>query len=196
MRYLTKKDIKFPKHKKDSHKGENGYVLVIGGSKDYIGAPYLAAGSVAALRSGCDLVAVAAPEKVAWAINCLSADLVTFKLKGEYLNPKNYNELVKLIDKFDVVLIGNGIGLKSGTKKMVKSVIKYATKTNKPIVIDADALKIIKLKDVNDAVLTPHLKELEILLKNSKIKSDYSDYKSIQKYLGNNILLIKSRIDV
>lgn len=196
MRYLTKKEVKFPNHNKDSHKGDNGYVLVIGGSEDYIGAPYLAAKSVAALRSGCDLVAVAAPNKVSWAINCLSPDLVTFKLKGDYLSSNNYDELVKLIDKFDVILIGNGIGLKSKTKKLVKSVIKYINKTKKPMVIDADALKIIKLKGVNNAVLTPHLKELETLLKNSRIRSDPNGYKSVQKHLGNNVLLIKSRIDV
>ena len=64
---------------KNSHKGDNGRVLVVGGSIDYVGAPYFAA--MAALRSGVDLVTVAAPEKVAWTINSLSPDLITKKFK-------------------------------------------------------------------------------------------------------------------
>ncbi len=67
MKFITKKDIKLPKRSSGSHKGQNGSVLAVGGSKDYIGAITLA--GLAALRSGCDLVKVAAPEKVAWAGN-------------------------------------------------------------------------------------------------------------------------------
>ncbi|HJO01373.1 MAG TPA: NAD(P)H-hydrate dehydratase, partial [Candidatus Woesearchaeota archaeon] len=70
MKYITKKDIELPKRKKSSKKGDNGRVLIIGGSKEYVGAVALA--GLAALRSGCDWVTVAAPEKVAWAVNCLS----------------------------------------------------------------------------------------------------------------------------
>jgi len=40
--------------KRDSHKGDNGIVAIIGGSWLYHGAPYLSA--LAALRSGVDLV--------------------------------------------------------------------------------------------------------------------------------------------
>ncbi len=52
MQYITKKDIKLPKRKAKSHKGDNGKALVIGGSRDYAGAVALA--GLAALRSGVD----------------------------------------------------------------------------------------------------------------------------------------------
>ena len=55
-------------------KGQNGKVLVIGGSKDYVGAPAFAA--MAALRTGIDIVTVCAPEKVAWTINSFSPDIL------------------------------------------------------------------------------------------------------------------------
>ena len=84
MNFISKKDIKLPLRKKTAKKGDNGRVLVIGGSKEYTGAAALA--GLAALRSGADWVTVAAPEKVAWAVNCLSADLVTVKLKGDYFS--------------------------------------------------------------------------------------------------------------
>ena len=101
MQYISKKDIKLPKRKKSSKKGDNGRVLVIGGSKEYVGAVALA--GLAALRSGADWVTVVAPEKVAWAVNCLSADLVAVKLKGEYFSLKHVNDVVRLAKKHDVV---------------------------------------------------------------------------------------------
>ncbi|MBI2108126.1 bifunctional ADP-dependent NAD(P)H-hydrate dehydratase/NAD(P)H-hydrate epimerase, partial [Candidatus Woesearchaeota archaeon] len=53
MRFISMNDVRIPKRAKDSHKGDNGKVLVVGGSKDYVGAVALA--GLAALRSGADL---------------------------------------------------------------------------------------------------------------------------------------------
>src|SRR3990167_9367817 len=92
--------------KKTSHKGENGRALIIGGSEDYVGAVTLA--GLAALRSGCDLVTIAAPEKTAWAVNCYSPDLITHKVKGANFSIKHAKEMVKYADRFDATLIGNG----------------------------------------------------------------------------------------
>ena len=61
MNYVKKSDIKLKKRKKDSHKGENGEVLIIGGSEDYVGC--LALAGLAALRTGIDWVTIAAPER-------------------------------------------------------------------------------------------------------------------------------------
>ena len=49
--------------KRKDYKGQNGRVLIVGGSKDYIGAPALA--GLAALRTGVDIVTICAPEKTA-----------------------------------------------------------------------------------------------------------------------------------
>jgi len=186
MQYLSKKDIRLPKRKKSSKKGDNGRVLIVGGSKEYVGAVALA--GLAALRSGADWVTVVAPEKVAWAVNCLSADLVAVKLKGEYFSLKHVNDVVRLAKKHDVVLIGNGIGLRNETKQFLKKIIKKISNLK---VVDADALKQIRLQDVNDAVLTPHHKEFSILLKNSKLKKN-----EFKKYINNNVVLLKGPIDV
>jgi len=97
--------------KKTSHKGENGYALIVGGSEDYVGAVVLA--GLAALRSGCDSVTIAAPEKVAWTANRYSPDLITHKIKGAYFSIKNAKEAVKLAEKYDATLIGNGITRKA-----------------------------------------------------------------------------------
>ena len=135
MKFVTEKNIKIPKRSSASHKGQNGYVLAAGGSKDYVGAIALA--GLAALRSGCDLVRIIAPEKVAWAINTYSPDLVTMKLKGDNFNLNHFSIVKKEMDKFDVLLIGNGIGINNETKKFCKKIIKEIKKFK---VVDADAI--------------------------------------------------------
>lgn len=184
MKFISRKNIILPKRKKDSKKGDNGKVLVIGGSEHFIGAVSLA--GLAALRSGVDWVTIAAPEKVAWCVNSLSSDLVTVKLKGDYFSLKHAAAVEKLSKKHDVILIGNGIGLRAQTKQFLKRIIKI--KNNK--VIDADALKLIKLQDVENTILTPHKKEFDILLKNSKLSKN-----NFRKHLRNNIILLKGPVD-
>jgi len=171
--------------KKNSHKGDNGKVLVVGGSKDYVGA--LALTGLAALRTGADIVVIAAPEKVAWAINCLSPDLITIKVNGEFFSKRHAKKIIEVSKKFDVITIGNGIGTKQSTMEFVKNVTKHV---GKPIVVDADGIKAIRIQDMRDAVITPHKKELEILLKNSGINKN-----NMQNNLGSNVLLIKGAVD-
>ena len=206
MSYITKSQISLPKRRESSHKGDNGLVLAVGGSKDFVGAVALA--GLAALRSGVDLVKVIAPEKVAWAVNAYSPDLMTMKLKAEYFKPSHFSDVKNSMERFDVLLIGNGIGLRYETKKFCKKLIKSIKKFE---VIDADAIKAISMDDAKNSIITPHSKELEYFLKNSKIKkniiSTINDEKNLikkskliqkttQKFLyRNNIILLKGRID-
>jgi len=81
-------------------------VLVVGGSEEYSGAVYLA--GIAALRSGAESVIVMAPEKVAWALNALSPDLITRKLRGKYLALSHKAEIMRQLKTADVLVIGNG----------------------------------------------------------------------------------------
>jgi len=216
MHHISKKDIKLPKRKETAKKGDNGRVLVVGGSKDYVGAIALA--GLAALRSGADWVTVAAPEKVAWAVNCLSADLVTLKLHGDYFSSKHAAEIINLSKKHDVVLIGNGIGLKKETKQFLKKIIK---KIDNFKVVDADGIKILSSRDLESSIITPHIKELEIFMKNSKInkrmikkiiKEENIERKALMTrkaidligikndngknfFENNNVILLKSHVD-
>src|SRR3989338_5097742 len=149
MHYITKKDIKLPKRESDSHKGENGTVLVVCGSRNYVGAVALA--GLAALRSGADLVRIIAPEKVAWAINSYSPDLITEKIKGQNFKIADFKILQMQMKKFDVLLIGNGIGLNPSTKKFCERTIRNIKKLK---VIDADAIKSISMSDAENSIIT------------------------------------------
>ncbi|RJQ18949.1 NAD(P)H-hydrate dehydratase [Candidatus Woesearchaeota archaeon] len=170
--------------KRTSHKGQNGRILVIGGSEDYIGAPALVGMSaIAALRSGADLVTVAAPKKVSWAINCIAPDLITRKIPGKQFTRKSVLRVLELAKSADAIVIGNGITLTKESTAFMREIIRRA---NKPIIIDAAALRVIRVQDVQNAVLLPHAKELETLLKNSKLS-----LKNVQRQLRNNILVLK-----
>ena len=194
MKYITAKDIKLKPRKATAHKGDFGKVLIIGGSKDYVGAPALA--GLAALRAGVDLSIIAAPEKAAWAINCLSPDLITRKFPGDYFMLKHVKEAIRLAISADAVLIGCGLGLKSG-----KFVSKIVDGIGTPLVLDADAIKSVSLKQVDHAVFTPHSKELKILLSNSgygrlnRIKDKTEKIRELQKVLRHNIIILKGNVD-
>ena len=188
--------------KKTSHKGENGHALVIGGSEEYVGAVTLA--GLAALRSGCDLVTVASPEKVAWAVNRYSPDLMTIKVRAAF-TVKLAKDMVKQVEKYDAILIGNGI-----TKRADKFCHYFIRKCPKYKVIDADALKGLSFKEFSNSILTPHEKELEQMLINSnkdfllpklreanpKEKADILQG-NLRYFLQNdNVLIVKGPTDI
>lgn len=99
-----------------SHKGNNGRLLVIGGSKDYSGAPAIA--GMAALGAGADLVYVAAPKNAADAIKATSPDLIVKSLEGDYLALNHLDEILELVENVDAVLIGPGSGINDDTSKL------------------------------------------------------------------------------
>jgi len=205
MNYITKKDIALPKRRSNSRKGENGEVLVVGGSSDYVGCLVLA--GLAALRSGVDWVTIAAPEKVGWAVSSLSADLVVKKFKGKMFAKEHAKKVIGLSKIFDCVLIGNGIGVADSTKQFVKKVVEI----NGLKVIDADGVKAVGIDDFDNAIITPHRKEMELFLKNSGfgkktvdsvVKENDVKKKAllIKKLLGkrikNNIIVVTGPVDI
>lgn len=143
-------------------KGDFGRVLVIGGSYRYSGAPVLT--GLAALRTGADIVIIATPSIVANTIRAFSPNLIVYSLKGECLNTGHIDILLKFLEKIDVVAIGPGLGLEDETKN---AVIEFLSRTSKPAVIDADALKAlsgkINIVSGKEVVLTPHAGEFRIV---------------------------------
>ena len=166
--------------KPDSHKGQNGKVLIVGGSREYVGAPALA--GLAALRAGCDLVNIAAPEVIAFLINAFSPDLITTKLKGDFISGRHFKELARKSADYDAVLVGNGVALQDFTGLVQKIEV--------PVVIDAGGFYHLDLKKINHCVLTPHRGEFAGLLKTSKLTEE-----TVQAALRDNLLLIKGMRD-
>jgi len=183
----------------ESHKGDFGRLLVIGGSETFSGAPALVA--LAALRTGVDLAYIAAPEKTAYAISSMSPDLITLKLEGNHLNLSNIPALKTHIAIVNAVVLGPGLGLHLETRETVKAIIEAVESTGKPLLLDADGLKAFaefKRKLKVPLVLTPHAGEYAILT--GKKLPDYSSERAsaVQKTaseLGATVLL-KGPIDI
>ena len=160
-----------------SHKGNNGRVLVVGGSKDYSGAPAIA--GMAAIGAGADLVYVMAPQMAAEAIKSTSPDLIVKSLEGDKLTLNHSQEIIDLSESVDAVLIGPGAGIDGETAKLFNVLV---AKIKKPIVLDADSLKQVELnliKNRNDIILTPHIFEFKSIFKvNGDLKLDIDSYDS------------------
>jgi NAD(P)H-hydrate epimerase len=183
----------------EAHKGTFGRLLVIGGSNIFSGAPALAA--MAALRTGVDIVTVAAPEKTATAISSMSPALITIKLKGKHLNSGNLSALEEQLGSATAVVLGPGLGLHSETKEATQQIIEQLEERGTPLLLDADGLKAFaefRRKVELPMVLTPHAREYETLT-GKKLPDDLEEragkvHKSARK-LGATILL-KGPVDV
>ncbi len=146
-----------------SHKGDFGYLLIVGGSDVYSGAPALA--GMAALRTGVGLVVIAAPKGVVGSIRSYSPNLIVVPLKSDVVATHDFRRLTQLLRKSDALVLGPGIGLDSRTRAAIPAIIRSARELKKPMLIDADAIKALKgqlniLKGAK-AVITPHAGEFK-----------------------------------
>jgi NAD(P)H-hydrate epimerase len=183
----------------ESHKGDFGRLLVIGGSETFSGAPALVA--LAALRTGVDLAYVAAPEKTAQTIASMSPDLITIKLEGTHLNVGNVSALKTYIEAANAIALGPGLGLHPETREAVKAVIEAVESAAKPLLLDADGLKAFaefKRKLNVPLVLTPHAGEYAILTGKKlpeDLKEKISEVQKTAVELG-AIVLLKGPVDI
>ncbi len=147
--------LRYPLPSANSHKGKNGRLLIIGGGP-YFGAPALAA--MAALRTGTDLVTVAAPDSVYHEIATVNPTLMVQGLSGNILCQDHILNLLALSERNDAVLIGPGLGIDPDT---VKTVNVFLAVCKKPIVIDADGINALSnsFKAKTQTVITPHAAE-------------------------------------
>ncbi len=182
-----------------SHKGDFGRLLVVGGSEVFSGAPTLVA--LSALRTGVDIVYLAAPQKIAQAISSISPDLITIKLDGENLNPANLETLKHYLGIVDAVVMGPGLGLNSETEKFVKVFVDEVEAVGKPLLLDADGLKAFsKFKHALKVplVLTPHKGEYNILTGEKLPENQNECIKAVQKTAMelDATILVKGKTDI
>ncbi|GAB6877961.1 bifunctional ADP-dependent NAD(P)H-hydrate dehydratase/NAD(P)H-hydrate epimerase [Halorubrum gandharaense] len=176
----------------DSHKGENGEVLVVGGGP-YTGAPALSAR--AALRAGADLVRVACPASVAREVQGFSENLIVHGFPGETLASAHLDRIRELATGHDTVVFGPGLGDADATLAFVREFLaEFAGR----VVVDADALQVVPHVETDaELVCTPHQGEL---LKMGGETADDPDERAalvgeFAAELGHT-LLVKGAVDV
>ena len=147
------------KRAKFAHKGNFGHALLIAGSTGYFGAAVMA--SRACLRSGVGLLTAHVPgdgflvmqSAVVEAMISIDPEDVCFSS-------------VPLLDTYNAIGVGPGLGMASETQAALKLLIQQTTV---PMVLDADALNIIAENKTwlaflpVGSILTPHPKEFERL---------------------------------
>lgn len=142
---------------KNSHKGDNGRVMVIGGNELFHGAPVLCA--LAAEYSGVDLLFPWLPPCHAQVARTYSLNFIIQTFAETHLTPKDVDPILRFSETVDVVAIGPGLGSHKDTEKAVKTLL---AKLQTPTVVDASAL-IATSSLPSVAVLTPHRGEFREL---------------------------------
>lgn len=144
----------------NSKKGDNGIVLVIGGSSLYHGAPLLA--SLTALRAGADLVYTAVPRVIINAIRSYSPNIIALPMTDNSLTIGSANRLTKSLPKIPQVAT-IGMGMTVSKDEAINSLVKNLKDNGTRLVLDASALipRVITEITETDTIITPHAGEFK-----------------------------------
>ena len=144
-------DLRALAREEESHKGDHGDVLVIGGGP-FAGAP--AFSGLSALHAGADLANVACPASVADTVQGYAPDLIVREFDGERFTPDQAEPLRSLAETKDAVAIGPGLGDDDRTMETVR---RFLSGFEGVGVVDADALRVVPDVDTDATLIcTPH----------------------------------------
>lgn len=196
------------------HKGQAGKIAVIGGCREYTGAPYFAA--ISALKIGADLSHVFCTKDAASVIKSYSPELIVHPILEESysirdedkpsISGKVLAEVNKWMERFDCLVVGPGLGRDPFLLDCVREIMKHARQSNVPIVIDGDGLFLVtdSLDLVSGyplAVLTPNVNEYKRLVEkvlNCKVEDHdaHEQLLSLAKGIGSVTILRKGKSDL
>ena len=186
----------FPRPRAESHKGENGSLLIVSGGP-FTGAPALVA--MGALGMGADLVHIATPALAAQVVASYSPNFIVHPLVGHRLLREDTELIFELAAKADAMAIGPGLGDSPGTLESIRAILKAV---DKPTVFDADAIRAVGQDTTvlakKKAVATPHAREFTALTGKTLPDTLEEKTKMVQdaaKALGITILL-KGHVDI
>ncbi len=159
---------RFGRRPRESHKGDYGHLLVIGGSAGFAGAPALTA--LAALRSGAGLVSARIPDVASAAIAALAPEAMAHPApaRAGCLDLAGLTGWKTDLAPFDAVVAGPGLGTGEGPSAIIEHLLAHPPAR---LLLDADALTIIarrqpprRLASTGACILTPHPGEAARLL--------------------------------
>jgi NAD(P)H-hydrate epimerase len=149
-------------HKRNpaAHKGNFGHALLFAGSYGKIGAAVLSA--KACLRSGVGMLTLRIP-KCGYTIlqTTVPEAMIDTDIEDNFISD------AVIIDKYNAIGVGPGIGTEKQTQNVLKLLIQNTTV---PFVFDADAINILSENKTwlsflpPNCIFTPHIKEFERLV--------------------------------
>lgn len=155
-------DAWVPRRDANTHKGSEGHVLVIAGSRGMTGAALMCAQS--AITMGAGLLTAACPASLlpiyaggVWEMLTLPVDET---LAGGF-DESAFDALFENKAKYSAVIIGPGVGQNESTRKLIRRIVK---EIELPLLIDGDGLTALTADELNQRpfpwVATPHPGEM------------------------------------
>ncbi|KAG8370144.1 hypothetical protein BUALT_Bualt14G0086800 [Buddleja alternifolia] len=178
------------------HKGQAGKIAVVGGCREYTGAPYFSA--ISALKIGADLSHVFCTKDAAAVIKSYSPELIVHPILEESysvrdedkksISAKVIAEVDKWMERFDCLVIGPGLGRDPFLLDCVSDIMKHARQSNVPMVIDGDGLFLVTnyldlVSGYPLAVLTPNINEYKRLVQ-KVLQCEVNDQDGTQQLLS------------
>ncbi len=171
----------------NSHKGDYGHVLIVGGDIGMGGAACLAA--EAALRVGAGLVSVITRSEHIPALLARCPEVMGY---GVSEISQNLPIIANLFKKASICVVGPGTGNSSWSKEALQYIL---AQKNLPCVMDGGALRLLSEMHVSrdNWILTPHPGEAAALLKCSIIEIQEARQESVQaiQKQRNGIVVLK-----
>ncbi|AUX16390.1 NAD(P)H-hydrate dehydratase [Lactobacillus amylovorus] len=146
------------KRSSDTHKGDYGRILLIGGGENYGGAIIMSTSG--AVNSGAGLTAVATHPVNLTALHARLPEAMFIDWRD--------SKLANLIKNMDVVVCGPGLGM-SDLAKQIMVILRRCTSEKQTVVLDASALDLISQDksllptNAGHLILTPHQMEWQRL---------------------------------
>ena len=196
---ITSKLVKefIPIRKSSSRKGDNGKVLVLGGSYIYHGAPALS--SLAALRTGADLVYTCVPKINVQSTRAVSPNLIVIPLADSKLTRGAVNKLLGQIPSdLDSSTIGMGLSIQDpeALKLLVKSLLDRDVRLS----LDASTLVnyILPLLSGKNVIVTPHQGEFKRMFGEVPPESKKSRIAMVEKFAKKHsvTIILKGSTDI
>lgn len=156
-----------PGRRPDSHKGDFGHALLIGGSRGMTGAIALA--GLATLRGGAGLVTLATASSCVETVAGIHPSYMTHALPedhGGLMGEAAIEPALELANRATCVALGPGLGRSEALQRFVSTLYRHVAV---PMLVDADALNALAEAQAElsaDAVriLTPHPGEFRRLM--------------------------------
>ena len=161
---------RLPARPTSGHKGTFGHALVVAGSRNYVGAAYLA--TQAAARSGAGLVTLASPQSVYPIAASKLTEAIHLPLPEDdngRFHPDGADILRERLDEYDSLIMGCGFGRSPGLVEFIDRLLCDDQGQPLPTIIDADGLNILsQIPDWWERIkapllLTPHPGEMATL---------------------------------
>jgi ADP-dependent NAD(P)H-hydrate dehydratase len=172
----TERLPELPSRKRDSHKGDFGRALLIGGSRGMTGAIVLA--GTAALRGGAGLVTLAVPDRCLETVAVHEPCCMTVPLPDDAVGrvtASAHAQLKKQLAASTVIACGPGLGRSDDLNWLVREL--YCT-VEQPLVVDADGLNALAAvpdglsEPAGPRVITPHPGEFRRLWDDPRVAAD------------------------